>query len=231
MNLILSHRQTLAALLTAHLDATTALLADVRSGQGKLLSDEIDTTTYRKTHSVVLDYIRHQYRPTVERVHQAIRHAITENDADKYVRYALFKVRDDSTVNLRPANADTVAASVFVCCQRAGLNYRPHFVTDVLQRIDSDVYRVVDLGDDEMTAWAQSEVTDVGRAYRARRIGWDEYHAAMVRYQPYIDQNIVPVRAQASAAYHKPLERLPRQTLREMRAAMSRYRRLADRSS
>lgn len=227
MNLILSHRQTLAALLTAHRDATAALLAAVRSGhervsKGKLLSDEIDTTTYRKTHSEVLDYIRHQYRPTVERVHQAIWDAITENDADKYVRYALAEVRDDSTVGLRLADADTVAASVFVWCQRSGLDYRPHFAANVLQRIGSDVYRVVDVGDDEMTAWAQSEVHDVGRAYRTRRIDWDEYHAAMVRYQPYIDQNIVPVQAQASAAYHKPLERLPRQTLRGMRAAMSR---------
>lgn len=200
MNLILSHRQTLAALLTAHRDATAALLAAVRSGhdlvsKGKILSDYIDTTTYRKTHSEVLDYIRHQYRPTMERVHQAIRHAIVENDADKYVRYALAEVRDDSTVDLRLADADTVAASVFVWCQRAGLDYRPHLVTDVLQRIGSDVYRVVDVGDDDMTAWAQREVYVVGSAFMARRIGWDEYHAAMVRYQPYIhDQNIVPVR-------------------------------------
>lgn len=200
MNLILSHRQTLAALLTAHRDATAALLAAVRSGhdlvsKGKILSDYIDTTTYRKTHSEVLDYIRHQYRPTMERVQQAIRHAIVENDADKYVRYALAEVRDDSTVDLRLADADTVAASVFVWCQRAGLDYRPHFVTDVLHRIGSDVYRVVDVGDDDMTAWAQREVYVVGSAFMARRIGWDEYHEAMVRYQPYIhDQNIVPVR-------------------------------------
>lgn len=200
MNLILSHRQTLAALLTAHRDATAALLAAVRSGhdlvsKGKILSDYIDTTTYRKTHSEVLDYIRHQYRPTMERVQQAIRHAIVENDADKYVRYALAEVRDDSTVDLRLADADTVAASVFVWCQRAGLDYRPHFVTDVLHRIGSDVYRVVDVGDDDMTAWARHEVYVVGSAFMARRIGWDEYHEAMVRYQPYIhDQNIVPVR-------------------------------------
>ena len=216
MNLILSHRQTLAALLTAHRDATEALLAAVRSGhervsKGKLITDEIDTTTYRKTHSEVLNYIRHQYRPTVERVHEAIYHAIVENDADKYVRYALAEVRDDSTVDLRSANADTVAASVFMWCQRAGLDYRPHFVTDVLQRIGSDVeleqgsYRVVDVGDGDMTAWAENEAHEVGRAYRTRRIGWDEYHAAMVRYQPYIAHNIVP-RAQASAAYMKPLE-------------------------
>lgn len=203
MNLILSHRQTLAALLTAHRDATAALLAAVRSGhdlvsKGKILSDYIDTTTYRKTHSEVLDYIRHQYRPTMERVQQAIRHAIVENDADKYVRYALAEVRDDSTMGLRLADADTVAASVFVWCQRAGLDYRPHLVRGVLQRIGSDlcgVYRVVDVGDDDMTAWAQREVYVVGSAYMARRIGWDEYHEAMVRYQPYIhDQNIVPVR-------------------------------------
>lgn len=189
MNLILSHRQTLAALLTAHRDATAALLAVVRSGH-----DFGATTTYRETHSTVLDYIRHQYRPTLDRVQQSISHAILETDADKYIRYALAE-QDDSTMGLRLADADTVAASVFVWCQRAGLNYRPHFAADVLQRIGSDVYRVVDVGDDDMTAWARHEVYAVGSAFMARRIGWDEYHAAMVRYQPYIhDQNIVPVR-------------------------------------
>jgi len=197
MNLILSHRQTLAALLTAHRDATAALLAVVRSGH-----DFGATTTYRSSHSTVLDYIRHQYRPTLDRVQQSIRHAILETDADKYIRYALAE-QDDSTGGLRLADADTVAASVFVWCQRAGLNYRPHFAADVLQRIGSEVcawpititYRVVDVGDDDMTAWARHEVYAVGSAFMARHIGWEEYHAAMVRYQPYIhDQNIVPVR-------------------------------------
>lgn len=205
MNLILSHRQTLAALLNAHRDATCALLAVVRSGHDILLyrflgSYEGATTAYRKTHSEVLDYIRHQYRPTMDRVQQAIRHAIVENNADKYVRYAL-AVADDSTMGLRLADADTVAASVFVWCQRAGLNYRPHFAADVLQRIGSDVYRVVDVGDDDMTAWAKQMAYEAGAKYMAHRdhathaAAYADYVAAMVRYQPYIhDQSIVPVR-------------------------------------
>lgn len=182
MNLILKHHNTLHALAHKHMEAAEAFLASIRNGR----FGTVNTALVRDAQSELLDYIRHQYNPTVARIVGNMRDALTLYNMDTFKHYALVRNPSlDGACNLRHADIDTIGASVHMWSNRSGVSFDSRFAAHILRDIEGeDGWYVVDLNDDDLKAWARRMVYDIRSNFD--RLDKHTFRSQVAHYQRYL---------------------------------------------